>query len=258
MSSPEILQLWFCCNLICGPNLPLFFHRLTWTWHLEEWKDGFKIYVSRFRASAGWCTWCRGGVWTVLCLCLHGRTATPKSSKAKSNRTSPLWREAGVAAWAGGLIAGTTLKAPSQDAPMTTEQHGLTDGTSCAQVSKHQAINWALSNTRAVIILEGRRSVRDFAHLFGLHRPMWLLGSPSQVMMMDERLSPSARSVQSPGNNSSTGHSIDAILGFKEDTLFHKSASYSMTEKVKDAERNGNVIVAPVKKSHYSDNFDSE
>uniref|UniRef100_A0A3Q1IWS9 Uncharacterized protein n=1 Tax=Anabas testudineus TaxID=64144 RepID=A0A3Q1IWS9_ANATE len=78
---------------------------------------------------------------------------------------------------------------------------------------------------------------------------MWLLGSPSQVMMMDERLSPSARSVQSPGNNSSTGHSIDAILGFKEDTLFHKSASYSMTEKVKDAERNGNVIVAPVKKT---------
>lgn len=77
-------------------------------------------------------------------------------------------------------------------------------------------------------------------------------------MMMDERLSPSARSVHSPGSNSSTVHSIDAILGFKEDTIFHKSASYSVTEKVKDAERNGNVIVTPVKKSHYSESFDSK
>uniref|UniRef100_A0A3Q1HUJ5 Retinal homeobox gene 3 n=1 Tax=Acanthochromis polyacanthus TaxID=80966 RepID=A0A3Q1HUJ5_9TELE len=55
---------------------------------------------------------------------------------------------------------------------------------------------------------------------------MWLLGSTSQVMMMDERMSPSARSVQSPGSNPSTVHSIEAILGFKEDTIFHKSASY--------------------------------
>ncbi|KAM7368874.1 hypothetical protein PAMP_013179 [Pampus punctatissimus] len=88
---------------------------------------------------------------------------------------------------------------------------------------------------------------------------MWLLGSPSQLMMMDERMSPSARSVQSPGNPS-TVHSIEAILGFKEDTIFHKSASYSMTDKVlvKDAERNGNVIVTPLKKSHhYSESFDS-
>ncbi|XP_018517868.1 retinal homeobox protein Rx3 [Lates calcarifer] len=88
---------------------------------------------------------------------------------------------------------------------------------------------------------------------------MWLLRSPSQVMMMNERLSPSARSVQSPGNNPSTVHSIEAILGFKEDTIFHKSASFSLTEKVlvKDAERNGNVIVTPAKKSHYSESFDS-
>uniref|UniRef100_A0A8C2Z2Y4 Retinal homeobox gene 3 n=1 Tax=Cyclopterus lumpus TaxID=8103 RepID=A0A8C2Z2Y4_CYCLU len=58
---------------------------------------------------------------------------------------------------------------------------------------------------------------------------MWLLGSTSQVMMMmDERLSPSARSVQSPGDNPSTIHSIEAILGFKEDTIFHKSACYSV------------------------------
>lgn len=78
------------------------------------------------------------------------------------------------------------------------------------------------------------------------------------MMMMDECLSPSTRSVQSPGNNPSTLHSIDAILGFKEDTIFHKSASYSMTEKVKGAQRNGNVIVTPAKKSHYSESFDSK
>ncbi|XP_047426017.1 retinal homeobox protein Rx3 [Mugil cephalus] len=87
---------------------------------------------------------------------------------------------------------------------------------------------------------------------------MWLLGSASQVMMMDERMSPSARSVQSPGNNPSTVHSIEAILGFKEDTLFHKSSSYGMTGKslVKDAERSGDVLVAQMKKNHYSEGCD--
>ncbi|XP_072228095.1 retinal homeobox protein Rx3 [Leuresthes tenuis] len=87
---------------------------------------------------------------------------------------------------------------------------------------------------------------------------MWLLGSSSQVMMTDERLSPSARSVQSPGNIPSTVHSIEAILGFKEDTIFHKSASYGVTEKVqvKDVERSGNVVVTQVKKGHYSDSCD--
>uniref|UniRef100_A0A672YYM3 Retinal homeobox gene 3 n=1 Tax=Sphaeramia orbicularis TaxID=375764 RepID=A0A672YYM3_9TELE len=75
---------------------------------------------------------------------------------------------------------------------------------------------------------------------------MWLLGSPSQVMM-DERMSPSARSVQSPGNPS-TVHSIEAILGFREDAIFHKSTSYNnMTDKMLggDVERTGNVIVTP-------------
>lgn len=87
---------------------------------------------------------------------------------------------------------------------------------------------------------------------------MWLLGSTSQVMMMDERLSPSARSVQSPGDNPSTIHSIEAILGFKEDGIFHKAASYSLTDKVlvKEAERN--VIVTPMKKSLSSESFDSK
>uniref|UniRef100_A0A8C5EQV5 Retinal homeobox protein Rx3 n=1 Tax=Gouania willdenowi TaxID=441366 RepID=A0A8C5EQV5_GOUWI len=68
---------------------------------------------------------------------------------------------------------------------------------------------------------------------------MWLLGSTSQVMMMmmDERTTSSARSMQSPvGNNPATVHSIEAILGFKEDSIFHKSASAcEMAEKVVEA-----------------------
>ncbi|KAK2819269.1 hypothetical protein Q5P01_024830 [Channa striata] len=84
---------------------------------------------------------------------------------------------------------------------------------------------------------------------------MWLLGSASQGMMTDERLSPPARSVQSPGSNAqSTVHSIEAILGFKEDAIFHRS----MAEKVriKDAERNGTVTATPGKKSHYPETLD--
>ncbi|MEQ2232250.1 hypothetical protein ILYODFUR_009251 [Ilyodon furcidens] len=86
---------------------------------------------------------------------------------------------------------------------------------------------------------------------------MWLLGSTSQMMMMmmDERNSPSARSVQSPGNNPSTVHSIEAILGFKEDTIFHKSVAYTGSQK--DPERSGNVIVTQRKKSHFTDSCDS-
>ncbi|KAM8829333.1 retinal homeobox protein Rx3 [Spinachia spinachia] len=87
---------------------------------------------------------------------------------------------------------------------------------------------------------------------------MWLLGSTSQVMMMmDERLSPSARCVQGPGDNPSTVHSIEAILGFKEDTIFHKSGCYSLADKVlaKDTERN--VRRSPLKKGHPAGSFDS-
>uniref|UniRef100_A0A3Q2Q9W9 Retinal homeobox gene 3 n=1 Tax=Fundulus heteroclitus TaxID=8078 RepID=A0A3Q2Q9W9_FUNHE len=73
---------------------------------------------------------------------------------------------------------------------------------------------------------------------------MWLLGSTSKMMMMmmDERISPSARAGQSPGSNPSTVHSIEAILGFKEDTIFHKSAPYAETQK--DAERSGDSLNA--------------
>ncbi|KAM4720291.1 retinal homeobox protein Rx3 isoform 2-T2 [Anableps anableps] len=85
---------------------------------------------------------------------------------------------------------------------------------------------------------------------------MWLLGSTSQMMMMmDERLSPTARSVQCPGNNPSTVHSIEAILGFKEDTIFHQSAPYTGIQK--DLERSGTVIGTQRKKSHYTDSCDS-
>uniref|UniRef100_A0A8C6TG54 Retinal homeobox gene 3 n=1 Tax=Neogobius melanostomus TaxID=47308 RepID=A0A8C6TG54_9GOBI len=55
---------------------------------------------------------------------------------------------------------------------------------------------------------------------------MWLLGPPAPTM--DEGLSP-ARSIHSPGAVS-TFHSIEAILGFKEDALFHKSTSYNMMD----------------------------
>lgn len=88
---------------------------------------------------------------------------------------------------------------------------------------------------------------------------MWLLGSASQVMMMDERLSPSARSTPGQADNPSTIHSIEAILGFKEDTVFHKATSYGLTDKplqVKDPERN--VIVAPAKKSRSAESFDGK
>ncbi|RVE65882.1 hypothetical protein OJAV_G00121280 [Oryzias javanicus] len=73
--------------------------------------------------------------------------------------------------------------------------------------------------------------------------------------MADERTSPPARPVQSPGSNPATVHSIEAILGFKEDTIFHKSASYNLTGK--DAERSGAVAVTQMKKAHYADSCDA-
>lgn len=78
------------------------------------------------------------------------------------------------------------------------------------------------------------------------------------MMMTEERLSPSARSVQIPGDNPATIHSIEAILGFKEDAIYHKSASYSVTNKVPVKEGERNAIVAPMKKSHSAESFDSK
>ncbi|XP_068191300.1 retinal homeobox protein Rx3 [Antennarius striatus] len=89
---------------------------------------------------------------------------------------------------------------------------------------------------------------------------MWLLGSTSQVMMMmmDERTSPThPRSGQSQGDNPATIHSIEAILGLREGSIFHNSASFSLTEKVlvKEPERSANGTA--MKKSASSESFDS-
>ncbi|XP_056147066.1 retinal homeobox protein Rx3 [Lampris incognitus] len=82
---------------------------------------------------------------------------------------------------------------------------------------------------------------------------MWPLG-PSTEVVMDGRVSPSARFAQSPGNSARV-HSIEAILGFK-DGIVNKSASFnSTTEMAKDSKRSGDVVVAPLKKSRQS--FDS-
>nr|XP_057917580.1 retinal homeobox protein Rx3 isoform X1 [Doryrhamphus excisus] len=86
---------------------------------------------------------------------------------------------------------------------------------------------------------------------------MWLIGPPSQrrkrmMMMMDQRLSPSTRTVvhQGSAGNSPKVHSIDAILGFKEDLLFHKAGAYcGLTDKVRGKDDEP-------KKSHFSESFD--
>lgn len=189
-----------------------------------------------------------------------GRTATPKSSRAKSNRTSPLWRAAGVPHEQGGLRA--TLKAGSEDAPQPPSKiPGV-----CAQVfQRRPTLSYNFIKRGNIICQEVRVFCYyyyyfTFGYFFWTYQPMWLLGSTTQVMMMDERMSPSARCVQNPGSNPSTVHSIEAILGFKEDTIFHKSASYNVMERVqvKDAERNGNGIVSQTKKNHYSESCDSK
>lgn len=84
---------------------------------------------------------------------------------------------------------------------------------------------------------------------------MWLLGSPTEGM--EEHLSPSARLVRSPGNPARV-HSIEAILGFKEDNLFHHSVSYGSGKFEKDAERRGNEIISTLKKEHSAESFDSK
>ncbi|KAJ0057228.1 hypothetical protein NL108_002168, partial [Boleophthalmus pectinirostris] len=68
---------------------------------------------------------------------------------------------------------------------------------------------------------------------------MWLLGSPTPIM--NEAVSP-ARSIHSPGAVS-TVHSIEAILGFREDAHFHKSISYNMMDREMghDAERSADL-----------------
>ncbi|XP_024237056.2 retinal homeobox protein Rx3-like [Oncorhynchus tshawytscha] len=86
---------------------------------------------------------------------------------------------------------------------------------------------------------------------------MWLLGSTPEVM--EERLSPSARFVRSPWNNHNQAatrvHSIEAILGFKDENMFHQSVSYN--ESGKPAEPRGNGIMSSPKKELNPKCFDS-
>lgn len=80
---------------------------------------------------------------------------------------------------------------------------------------------------------------------------MRLVGSQSQDM--DERLSPSARLVRSPGSQTRI-HSIESILGFKGENIFHPAFSYGSGKPVKDTER----LSSPKKDSINSKNFDGE
>ncbi|XP_068608684.1 retinal homeobox protein Rx3 [Brachionichthys hirsutus] len=90
---------------------------------------------------------------------------------------------------------------------------------------------------------------------------MWILGSTSQVMMMmmmmDQRMCPAARSGHSQGDNPSTIHSIEAILGLREGSIFHGPDSFSLTDKVpvKDAERS--ATGTPTKNKPSAEGFDS-
>lgn len=67
---------------------------------------------------------------------------------------------------------------------------------------------------------------------------------------MDERLSPSARLVRSPGSQTRI-HSIESILGFKGENIFHTAFSYRSGKPVKDAE----ILSSPKKDSK---NFEGE
>ncbi|KAF4098812.1 retinal homeobox protein Rx3 [Onychostoma macrolepis] len=62
---------------------------------------------------------------------------------------------------------------------------------------------------------------------------MRLVGSQSQDM--EERLSPSARLVRSPGSQTRI-HSIESILGFKGENIFHPAFSYGSGKPIKDNE----------------------
>uniref|UniRef100_A0A4W5JEV1 Retinal homeobox gene 3 n=1 Tax=Hucho hucho TaxID=62062 RepID=A0A4W5JEV1_9TELE len=88
-------------------------------------------------------------------------------------------------------------------------------------------------------------------------RTMWLLGSTPEVM--EKRLSPSARFVRSPWNNHNQAatrvHSIEAILGFKDENMFHQSVSYNGSGK--PAEPRGNGIMSSPKKELNPKSFDS-
>ncbi|KAG9354125.1 hypothetical protein JZ751_012249 [Albula glossodonta] len=85
---------------------------------------------------------------------------------------------------------------------------------------------------------------------------MRFLGSSSEEM--EEHLSPSGRLVLSPGNPSRI-HSIEAILGFKDENVFHQSFSSNGSGRLtKDTERRRNCNKMPtLKTEHDSETFET-
>ncbi|XP_056587606.1 retinal homeobox protein Rx3 [Triplophysa dalaica] len=74
---------------------------------------------------------------------------------------------------------------------------------------------------------------------------MRLVGSQSQDM--DERLSPTARLGRSPGSQTRI-HSIESILGFKGENMFHPAFSYGTGRPIKDIEHSTNGSLSSTQK----------
>ena len=76
---------------------------------------------------------------------------------------------------------------------------------------------------------------------------------------MEEHFLPSGRLVLNPGNPSRI-HSIEAILGFKDENAFHQSFSNNgATRPTKDSERRRNCNKMPTqRKEHGNESFESE
>ncbi|XP_036385928.1 retinal homeobox protein Rx3 [Megalops cyprinoides] len=85
---------------------------------------------------------------------------------------------------------------------------------------------------------------------------MRFLGSISEEM--EEHLSPSGHIVRSPGNPSKI-HSIEAILGFKDENVFHPSFSSNVSARLgKETEKKRNSNKMPtLKKEHDSESFET-
>ncbi|KAA0719829.1 Retinal homeobox protein [Triplophysa tibetana] len=74
---------------------------------------------------------------------------------------------------------------------------------------------------------------------------------------MDERLSPTARLGRSPGSQTRI-HSIESILGFKGDNMFHPAYSYGTGRPTKDIELSTNgSLSSSQKETTKSKNFES-
>ncbi len=108
---------------------------------------------------------------------------------------------------------------------------------------------WSIGNRVYCIGKQGESLVLSF--FSQTKRSMRLVGSQSQDM--EERLSPSARLARSPGSQTRI-HSIESILGFKGENIFHQAFSYGSGKSIKDTEH----LSSPKKNSNNSKNFDGE